>query len=150
MFLNRLQRVFVVITMHGCCISSGIKKVYILENIGKSLNLTQLHIYLDNISINLFTEYAYLWELKTLNLILVKCCISTPLHNYKYDVELHIDRSSGKLIPTANYNECKKSNEKIPVHWSRKLMTSQIGHAGLVSSVCMWQLIMAMLSYYQQ
>ena len=33
----------------------------------------------------------------------VKCCIYTPLYNYKQEGKLHLDRSSGKLFPNAKY-----------------------------------------------
>jgi hypothetical protein len=65
------------------------------------LKMLQLHTYSENISIFLFIEYAYLWELQTL--LIAKCCIYTPLYNSKHVGKLHLDRSSGKLRRGANY-----------------------------------------------
>jgi hypothetical protein len=44
--------------------------------------MLQLHTYSENISIFIFREYTYLWELQTL--LPVKCCIYTPLYNSKH------------------------------------------------------------------
>ena len=47
----------------------------------KQLKGHQLHTYPENISIYLFIEYDYLWELQTL--LPAKCYTPTPLHSSK-------------------------------------------------------------------
>jgi hypothetical protein len=75
---------------------------------------------------NLFAAYAYFWELQAL--LPVKCCMYTHLNNSKQVGKLHLDRSSGKLFPNANYGYTILLNaisltKKICVHPSRTLMT---------------------------
>ncbi len=82
-----------------------------------SLRMLQLHKYPENTRIYLFTEYAYLWELWTL--LRVKCCIYTPLYNYKHVGKLHL---SEKLLPNANYGSAIYRMKE--VQWIRSLERS--------------------------
>jgi hypothetical protein len=71
----------------------------------------QLHIYPENISIYLCTEYAHLWELQTLNYKLSAVYLTIPSKMSNY---ISIIRAGNKFqmqITVLPSIECNKSNE---------------------------------------
>jgi hypothetical protein len=68
----------------------------------------------------LLWESLFLWctAITITSYFVFKCCISIPFHVSKQDVKLHLNRSSEKLLPNANY--------VATIYWMQEVQRKQI------------------------